>query len=75
MRLSICRPFLVLIASALTLGTALYVLRTIAESGRELGDLASDLTTFPQVLVNVKIRKGFDFDADDQILTIGRNEP
>ncbi|MEQ1757780.1 MAG: phosphoglucosamine mutase [Vicinamibacterales bacterium] len=39
------------------LGTALYVLRTIAESGRELGDLASDLTTFPQVLVNVRVRE------------------
>jgi phosphoglucosamine mutase len=42
------------------LGTALYVLRTIVESGRELADLASDLQTFPQVLVNVRVRQRTD---------------
>jgi len=42
------------------LGTALYVLRTIVESGRELSDLASDLQTFPQVLVNVRVRERKD---------------
>lgn len=39
------------------LGTALYVLRTIVESGRELDDLAADLQTFPQVLVNVRVKE------------------
>ncbi|HSL24290.1 MAG TPA: phosphoglucosamine mutase [Vicinamibacterales bacterium] len=37
--------------------TALRVLRVMAETGRELADLASDLKTFPQVLVNVRVRE------------------
>ena len=37
--------------------TALNVLRTMASSGRELGDLADDLTTYPQVLLNVRVRE------------------
>lgn len=37
--------------------TALSVLRVMAESGRELADLASELVTFPQVLVNVRVRE------------------
>jgi len=36
--------------------TALNVLRTVALSGRSLADLASDLTTYPQVLMNVRVR-------------------
>jgi phosphoglucosamine mutase len=37
--------------------TALSVLRTMAATGRELGDLAGDLTTYPQVLLNVRVRE------------------
>ena len=37
--------------------TALSVLRVMAESGRELADLASQLVTYPQVLVNVHVRE------------------
>jgi phosphoglucosamine mutase len=37
--------------------TALSVLRTMASSGRELADLANDLTTYPQVLFNVRVRE------------------
>jgi phosphoglucosamine mutase len=37
--------------------TALRVLRVMAETGRELADLASDLKTYPQVLVNVRVRE------------------
>jgi phosphoglucosamine mutase len=37
--------------------TALNVLRTIALSGRTLADLAADLTTYPQVLLNVRVRE------------------
>jgi phosphoglucosamine mutase len=37
--------------------TALNVLRTVALSGRSLADLASGLTTYPQVLMNVRVRK------------------
>jgi len=37
--------------------TALNVLRTIALTGRTLASLASDLTTYPQVLLNVRVRE------------------
>jgi phosphoglucosamine mutase len=40
--------------------TALQVLRLMAESGRELADLASQLVTYPQVLVNVHVRERKD---------------
>ena len=40
--------------------TALNVLRTVALTGRTLADLASDLTSYPQVLVNVRVREKFD---------------
>jgi phosphoglucosamine mutase len=42
------------------LATALNVLRTMASTGRELGDLASELTTFPQVLLNVRVSERVD---------------
>jgi phosphoglucosamine mutase len=37
--------------------TSLRVLRVMAETGRELGDLAAELRTYPQVLVNVHVRE------------------
>jgi phosphoglucosamine mutase len=40
--------------------TALNVLRTMARTGRTLADLASDLTNFPQVLLNVRVREKVD---------------
>jgi phosphoglucosamine mutase len=40
--------------------TALQVLRVMAATGRTLGDLASDLTTYPQVLVNVRVKQKRD---------------
>jgi phosphoglucosamine mutase len=40
--------------------TALNVLRTIALSGRPLADLAADLVTYPQVLLNVRVREKVD---------------
>jgi phosphoglucosamine mutase len=39
------------------MATALHVLRTMAATGRELADLASAMTTYPQVLVNVRVRE------------------
>jgi phosphoglucosamine mutase len=39
------------------IATALSVLRVMADTGRELGDLASELVTYPQVLVNVRVRE------------------
>ena len=39
------------------IATALNVLRVIADTGRELADLASQLVSYPQVLVNVRVRE------------------
>ena len=40
--------------------TALNVLRTVALTGRSLADLAGDLTSYPQVLLNVRVREKAD---------------
>ena len=40
--------------------TALNVLRTLTLTKRPLGDLASDLTTYPQVLLNVRVKQKVD---------------
>lgn len=37
--------------------TALNVLRTVSLTGRTLAELAGDLTTYPQVLLNVRVRE------------------
>ena len=42
------------------IATSLNVLRVMAETGRELADLASELVTYPQVLVNVRVREKRD---------------
>ena len=43
--------------------TALNVLRTVALTGRTLADLAADLTTYPQVLLNVRVRERVDLQT------------
>ena len=40
--------------------TALNVLRTVQATGRTLADLADDLTNYPQVLLNVRVREKVD---------------
>jgi phosphoglucosamine mutase len=40
--------------------TALHVLRVMRDTGRTLSDLAGDLTTYPQVLVNVRVSRKAD---------------
>jgi phosphoglucosamine mutase len=45
------------------IATALNVLRVMAETGRELSDLASELVTYPQVLVNVRVREKKDLSS------------
>jgi phosphoglucosamine mutase len=45
------------------MATALAVLRVMADTGRELADLASALQTFPQTLVNVRVREKTPVDA------------
>jgi len=47
--------------------TALAVLRVMADTGRELSDLASDLKTFPQTLVNVRVRNKKPVDEVPEI--------
>ena len=42
------------------IATALNVLRVMAETNRELADLAGELVTYPQVLVNVRVREKKD---------------
>ena len=42
--------------------TALNVLRTVALTGRTLADLAGDLTAYPQVLLNVRVRERVDLN-------------
>ena len=39
------------------IATALNVLRVMADTGRELADLAAELVSYPQVLVNVRVRE------------------
>jgi phosphoglucosamine mutase len=43
--------------------TALNVLRTVALSGRSLAELADDLVTYPQVLLNVRVRERVDLQS------------
>ena len=40
--------------------TALSILRVMADTGRELAELASQLVTYPQVLVNVRVKEKKD---------------
>jgi phosphoglucosamine mutase len=49
------------------LATSLAVLRVMAETGRELADLVSDLVTFPQTLVNVRVRDKRPVDSVPEI--------
>jgi len=39
------------------MATALALLRVMVQTGRELADLASELKTFPQTLVNVRVKE------------------
>jgi phosphoglucosamine mutase len=43
--------------------TALLVLDTIHRAGKSLADLTADLKTFPQVIVNVKVREKKPLDS------------
>jgi phosphoglucosamine mutase len=49
------------------IATALNVLRVMAETGRELADLASELVTYPQVLLNVRVRERKDLSLVPEI--------
>jgi phosphoglucosamine mutase len=45
------------------IATALNVLRIMTVTGRELDELASQLVTYPQVLVNVRVRERADYNV------------
>ena len=47
--------------------TALSVLRTVDLTGRSLGDLASDLVSYPQILVNVRVRDKVDLKTVPEV--------
>ena len=52
------------------LATSLTVLRTMLVTGRELSDLASDLTTYPQVLLNVRVPRKVDLGTVPEIAAV-----
>jgi phosphoglucosamine mutase len=52
------------------LATALNVLRTIAATGRDLSDLAAELRTYPQVLMNVRVERKVDLRTVPQIAAV-----
>jgi phosphoglucosamine mutase len=45
------------------LATALNVLRIMADTGKELAELAGQLVTYPQVLVNVRVKQKTDLSS------------
>jgi phosphoglucosamine mutase len=47
--------------------TALNVLRTVALTGRTLAELADDLVSYPQVLLNVRVREKADLQGVPEI--------
>jgi phosphoglucosamine mutase len=52
------------------LATSLNVLRTMAVTGRELSDLASELTRYPQVLLNLRVDRKVDLQAIPQVADV-----
>lgn len=47
--------------------SALQVLHALRAEGRPLADLCRDVRLYPQVLVNVRTKKGFDFQGNGQV--------
>ena len=52
------------------IATALNVIRVVADTGRELADLAAELVTYPQVLVNVRVKERKDLDSVPAIAAV-----
>jgi phosphoglucosamine mutase len=52
------------------LATSLNVLRTMAATGRTLEDLASELTTYPQVLLNLRVQQKTDLTAIPEVAAV-----
>lgn len=47
--------------------SALQVLQTSVRSGKSLAELLSDVTLFPQTLINIRLRPGQDWQASPQL--------
>jgi phosphoglucosamine mutase len=52
------------------LATSLNVLRTMAETGRTLASLASELTTYPQVLMNLRVQQKIDLKTVPEVAAV-----
>jgi phosphoglucosamine mutase len=52
------------------IATALNVMRVMAETGRELADLAGELVTYPQILVNVRVREKKELSSIPEIANV-----
>ena len=52
------------------LATSLNVLRTMAATGRELSDLASELVSYPQVLLNVRVDRKVDLKTIPEVAAV-----
>jgi phosphoglucosamine mutase len=52
------------------LATSLHVLRTMAATGRTLADLASELTTYPQVLMNLRVQQKVDLKTIPEVAAV-----
>ena len=55
------------------LGTALQMVRVMLATGRPLGELAAQLTTYPQVLVNVRVRERVELATVPAVAAAIRN--
>ena len=51
------------------LATSLYVMRTMLATGRELADLAGELTSYPQVLMNLRVARKVDLATVPEVAT------
>ena len=49
--------------------SALQVLQACVRSGKTLAELLSDVTLFPQTLINVRLKPGQDWKSNDQLKT------
>jgi phosphoglucosamine mutase len=52
------------------LATSLNVLRTMLATGRELADLASEITTYPQVLLNLRVHHKADLKTIPEVAAV-----
>ena len=52
------------------LATSLNVLRTLSATGRTLADLASELTTYPQVLMNLRVHHKVDLKTIPEVARV-----